>query len=310
MLSRISPPVPGLRIAATEWLPDAKSKPEGVGEAAPAPYVLLIHGYMDAGATWDLVAPTLAAAGYRVVAPDLRGYGDSEHVGRTGYYHFPDYVLDVAELLDATDAPRQIHVVGHSMGGVVATLFSGARPERVSSLVLIEGLGPPDSPPGIAAERMGDFLRTVQKSRGEQEKPMTLEEAFQRLRRNHSTIDETIVRTRLPHLLREIDGTGTYAWKRDPLHRTRNPIPFSAQTFSDFARAIHAPVLWVDGGSSGYHPPDEEERLAHFRSLRRATLEGAGHMIHWTRPAELAALLLGHLSTAPMPAPSDMARPV
>lgn len=258
---------------------------------------------MDAGATWDLVAPTLASAGYHVVALDLRGYGDSEHVGRTGYYHFPDYILDVAEFLDATGAPDRISVVGHSMGGVVSTLFAGARPERVSSLVLVEGLGPPDSPPGIAADRMGDFLRTVQKARGDEERPMTLDEAFSRLRRNHSTIDEAIVRSRLPHLLREIDGTGTYMWKRDPLHRTRSPIPFSAQTFAEFARAVTAPVLWVDGGSSGYHPPDEDERLKEFKSVERVTLEGAGHMIHWTRPDELAELIVAHVSRGVSPSP-------
>jgi len=288
--------MPGLQIAASEWLP--KVPGPALASAEPAPYVLLIHGYMDAGATWDLVAPTLADAGFHVVALDLRGYGDSERVGRTGYYHFPDYILDVAEFLDATNAPEKISVVAHSMGGVVATLFCGARPERVGSLVLVEGLGPPDSPPEVAPQRMGDFLRTVQKSRSETERPMTMEEAFARLHRNHSTIDAAIVRTRLPHLLREIAATGTYEWKRDPLHRTRNPIPFSARTFGEFARAVTAPVLWVDGGNSGYHPPDEEERLAHFKSLRKVSLEGAGHMVHWTRPTELAALILEHLPRA------------
>ncbi|MFO0663583.1 MAG: alpha/beta hydrolase [Polyangiaceae bacterium] len=292
VLSRLSAlPLPGLKLSAIEWLPALES-------ASEAPYVLLVHGYMDAGATWDLLAPDLAAAGFHVVALDLRGYGDSEHIGRKGYYHFPDYVLDVAEFLDATGAPDRISVVGHSMGGVVSTLYAGARPERVASLVLVEGLGPPDSPPGVSPERMGEFLRTVQKARGETEKAMTLEEAFQRLRRNHSTIDEAIVRTRLPHLLRRVGDGDAYMWKRDPLHRTRSPIPFSARTFGEFAQAITAPVLWVDGGASGYHPPDEEERLAQFRSLRRFSLEGAGHMIHWTRPNELGALVLDHLKAS------------
>src|ERR1700730_12676501 len=85
--------------------------------------VLLLHGYMDAAATWDLVAPSLAAAGLRVLAPDLRGFGDAPRVPTGGYYHFPDYVFDVADLVDALVPPESpLLVVGHSMGGSIATL--------------------------------------------------------------------------------------------------------------------------------------------------------------------------------------------
>src|SRR5690242_21631642 len=83
--------------------------------------VLLLHGYMDAGGTWDLVAPALAAAGHDVVAPDLRGFGRSDAVGPGGYYHFPDYVADVEALVREL-APERLAVVGHSMGGTVASL--------------------------------------------------------------------------------------------------------------------------------------------------------------------------------------------
>src|SRR4051794_24555734 len=79
--------------------------------------ILLVHGFLDSGATWDLVAPRLARAGHDVVAPDLRGFGLSDYVGAGGYYHFPDYIADLAELVDAI-APRRLSVVGHSMGGV------------------------------------------------------------------------------------------------------------------------------------------------------------------------------------------------
>src|SRR5260221_338038 len=109
---------------------------------------------MDAGGTWDLVAPAIASAGFRVLAPDLRGFGASSSAPAGAYYHFPDYIADIAAL--APNGP--LRVVGHSMGGTAATLFSGAHPERVRSLVLIEGVGPPDNPPEIAPDRMRRWL--------------------------------------------------------------------------------------------------------------------------------------------------------
>src|SRR5690349_21097831 len=63
--------------------------------------VFLVHGYMDAAGTWDRVAPALAAKGFRVLAPDMRGFGDGARVAKGSYYHFVDYVFDLAEIVDA-----------------------------------------------------------------------------------------------------------------------------------------------------------------------------------------------------------------
>src|SRR5690606_17454861 len=79
----------------------------------------------------------------RVIAPDQRGHGLSEHVGRGGFYHFWDYVSDLDALVGSLERP--VDLVGHSMGGTVACLYASLRPEAVRRLVLVEGLGPPDA---------------------------------------------------------------------------------------------------------------------------------------------------------------------
>jgi pimeloyl-ACP methyl ester carboxylesterase len=84
-------------------------------------------------------------------------------------------------------------------------------------------------------------------------------------------------------------------WRSDPLHRTTSPQPYFAKLFVEFAKLVTCPVLFVSGGPQGWHPPDEAERLQGFRQLQQTTLEGAGHMMHWTRPNELAAALLSFL---------------
>lgn len=255
---------------------------------------LLLHGYMDAGSTWDLVAPALMAANLRVLAPDLRGFGEGARVGAGGYYHFPDYIFDVADLVDVAVASAPLYVVGHSMGGTVATQYTGAFPERVTKLALLEGAGPPDNPPEVAPTRMRRWIDQVRDLRAKGAAPRSLgtrEAALRRLKANHTGVDEAILAHRLPHLVREMEG-GEVTWANDPLHRTISPMPFFARNFMAFANAVTCPVLYIGGGPTGYHPPDEDERLKAFRDLTHVDIEGAGHMMHWTKPDELAAHLV------------------
>ncbi len=72
-------------------------------------------------------------------------------------------------------------------------------------------------------------------------------------------------------------------------------MPFFAKLLIEFAKKVACPALFVSGGPAGFHPPDEEERLAAFSDLQRAELPAAGHMVHWTEPEALAALLIAHL---------------
>jgi pimeloyl-ACP methyl ester carboxylesterase len=256
--------------------------------------VVLVHGYMDAALTWDLVAPVLAGASRRVWAFDQRGYGQGHRVAAGDYYHFPDYVRDLANVLDALAIERCV-LVGHSMGGVVTTLFAGAFPERVSHLALIEGAGPPDHRPGDGPARMRAFVQGARDSLTKQAvappTSFTLEHALSRLALNHPGVAPDVLATRAPRLVREVEP-GRYVWAFDPLHRTRSPMPFFASLYREYAHAVTAPVLWVSGGVSGFHPEDEAARLAAFARLDQITLDDAGHMVHWTQPTRLAQALL------------------
>ncbi len=274
-------PANGIDYRVLEWLPDSPAKATA----------LLLHGYMDAGSTWDLVVPRLAAAGLRVLAPDLRGYGETGRVGAGGYYHFPDYIFDVADVIRAMAPATPLFLVGHSMGGTVATLYAGTFPEHVTKLALLEGVGPPDNPFELAPVRMRRWIDDVRavRSRGEERAMASHDEALKRLKANHASVDDDVLRERLPHLVRHAPPL---AWKHDPLHKTASPMPFFAKTYMAFAKNVVCPTLFVEGGPLGYHPPDEGERLAAFAQLERATLDGAGHMMHWTRPLELADILV------------------
>ncbi len=257
------------------------------------PTVLLVHGFMDAAATWDLVAPGLTAQGFRVLAPDVRGYGDGARLASGGYYHFVDYVFDLADLVEQlvpTGSP--LYVVGHSMGGSIANGFAGTFPERVTRLALLEGAGPPNNGHDVAPDRMRRWIEDVRAVRARPPRRMaTREDALRRLVGNHPRVPEDVLRRRLEALSREVPEGGV-AWKADPLHGTRGPMPFFSASWSAFARRVTCPVLFVSGGPLGWHPEDEEARVSAFATLKRAEIPDAGHMMHWTEPAKLTRLLL------------------
>lgn len=271
-----------LSIRLRVWPPGEMTPPSGLT-------TLLIHGFSDSADSWGPVAGALAAAGHRAVAPDLRGFGGSDRVGAGGYYHFPDYIGDLDGLLEQLP-PGRLALVGHSMGGTVATLLAGARPGRFERVALLEGLGPPDSDHAHTPDRFSRWLDDLRRPRAE--RPMTPAEALDRLCLQHPALPRPLLAGQLPHLTREL-APGQLVWHFDPLHRTTAPVPFLAANYAAFASRIRCPVLLVDGGPEGFHPPDEAARVAAFPDARVATIEGGGHMMHWSRPEALARALVG-----------------
>lgn len=273
-----------------EWMPAGKEVGRGVA--------LLLHGYMDVADSWDAVAPALAAEGFHVVAPDFRGFGDGPRAAVGTSYYFPDYVADVFALAEVLSPDAPLTVVGHSMGGVVATLFAGSFPARVIKLANLEGLGPPSSAFADGPSRMRDFVESTRKYRGRGARPMAdLDEVLARLAPGHPGVPVDILRARAPTLVRARPDGG-FEWRFDPLHRARSPVPFYVDGFVEFAARVTCPVLFVGGGDTGYHPPDEAARLGGFRDLRRVELAGAGHMMHWTAPDALVAALVPFVTSS------------
>ena len=117
---------------------------------ASAPKIFLMHGWMDVSASFQFVVDEFRHD-WHVIAPDWRGFGLSEWT-REGYW-FPDYIADLDALLEHLQPESPALLVGHSMGGNVANLYAGIRPERVAKLVLAEGFGLPPTKAEKAPER-------------------------------------------------------------------------------------------------------------------------------------------------------------
>ncbi len=265
-----------------------------------APPLVLVHGGRDHARNWDWVARELRRD-WHVVAPDLRGHGDS---GWTigGMYAVADFVLDLANLIDALRVER-VHLVGHSLGGAVSLMYTGVFPERVAKLVAIEGLGPP---PKLLArlrerqpwERMQDW---VQQMRGLAarlpRRYESLEAAAARMREENSFLSEEQALHLTVHGVNRNED-GTYSWKFDNYVRAFAPYRFDVDDMRALWGRIECPTLLVRGADSWASDPVVDGRIEPFRNAHATTIADAGHWVHHDQLREFLRVLQGFFAEA------------
>lgn len=253
---------------------------------AGTPAVLFLHGWLDHSHTFDWVMEHLPDT-WRIVLMDFRGMGRSAHVPAGGNYTFADYLLDVESTLDTLNL-SEVHLVGHSLGGIVATAYAAVRPERVKSVSLIESMGPAGGPPEGAITRLRGFLDDTK--RPARRKPYsTVVEAAARLRENNSSLTEAASLHLARHGTESVDGG--YLFRFDPLHRRRFGHGFDEAQWLAILSAVTCPVQLLYG-TQGLSLEDAQARarLAALRLTKTMTLSG-GHHVHMEQPEAVARAL-------------------
>ena len=280
----------GLRYHLRTW------RTAGSGPASPERLLVLLHGWMDVSASFQFVVDALQGR-WRVVAPDWRGFGLTE--GSPGReeaidsYAFADYLGDLDALLDALSPEAPARIVAHSMGGNVAMLYAGVRPQRVAGLVNLEGFGLPGSDPARAVLRYRRWL-------DELKTPFSL--------RSFASLDEVaarLVKTN-PRLPRDKALYLASHWSRpvqdrlvlraDVAHKRVNPVPYRVDEALSCWGAIEAPVLWVQSRDRDRHheytkSDDYRRRLSVIKRLQEVDVADAGHMLHHDQPGRIAGLI-------------------
>jgi pimeloyl-ACP methyl ester carboxylesterase len=257
-----------------------------------APQLLMLHGWMDGAASFQFVADALKG-NWQLIAPDWRGFGASEP--NDGPYWFPDYLADLDAMLLHYASGDAICLLGHSMGGNVAGLYAGVRPERVRRLVLVEGLGLAATDPAEAPARFRRWLDQVLAPPAGREYADRAELAA-RLQQQNPRLSSSRAEFLAAQLGRTVDS-GRVVFAADPWHRVVNPVLYRLEEAKACWRSVSAPVLWVTGAESTVHrqfveQPDEYgSRLACFRDVREAVVADAGHNVHHDQPERLAQLV-------------------
>ncbi|MEC9346302.1 MAG: alpha/beta hydrolase [Pseudomonadota bacterium] len=250
-----------------------------------APPLLLLHGGRDHCRNWDWVAQRFRKD-WHIIAPDLRGHGDSQWVP-DGQYGMAAYVYDLAQLIHQQNlAP--LTIVAHSLGGNIALRYAGIWPENVRKLVAIEGLGPS---PKIMAERravhIADRLRKwTEEKRGLAgrlpRRYASLEEAFGRMQAENKHLSPEQALHLTQHGVSQNED-GTYSWKFDNYVRVWPTEDMPDDDLAAIWRRITCPTLLVYGSESWASNPLKDGRAANFRDAEIVTYERAGHWVHHDR---------------------------
>jgi pimeloyl-ACP methyl ester carboxylesterase len=256
----------------------------GWGDPARPPCICL-HGGVDQARSWDRMAAALSDD-YYVVAPDLRGHGDSQWaIG--GEYSTSQNVVDLMALIDRLDGP--VRVLAHSFGGHVTFMAAGAFPERFHSIVAIEGrlAGWTQRRP-FSPERLRETVtaRRNLETRTPRVYP-SIEAARQRLSQQNPRLSPSLARHIAGHAVRPVEtgaGEAGYVWKFDNWARpgVRNEEVSLDEAKAFFAR-IDRPVLYIVGGDSGAKQ-DMQSAAEHFPNARALVVPGAGHWVHHDEP--------------------------
>lgn len=278
----------GLHYHVHHW-----GSPQWVTPDSPA--LVMLHGWMDVGASFQFVVDALASRRY-VIAPDWRGFGLSQPPQADSYW-FADYLGDLDTLLDRLLPEQVVDLLGHSMGGNVAMLYAGIRPQRIRRLVNLEGFGLPASQPTSAPKHYAAWLDELKTPQALRPYP-SLDAVVQRLRQNNPLLRPEFAAWLAPHWSRQRDD-GLWEILGDPAHKRRNPVLYRKEEALACWAAITAPVLWVEGDRTDmarwwgerYPRAEFEERLRVVRQLERRVLSPAGHMLHHDQPEALAAHL-------------------
>jgi pimeloyl-ACP methyl ester carboxylesterase len=264
---------------------------------AGAPPLLLVHGGRDHCRNWDWVAEALRSD-WHIIAPDLRGHGDSEW-SRTGTYGMAGYIYDLAQLVHQLRV-APVTIVAHSLGGNIALRYAGLYPENVARLIAIEGLGP--SPKMMAARAARSFPERMRAWIDEQRalsgrlprRYASIEDAFRRMQEENKHLTPEQARHLTVHGVNQNED-GTYSWKFDNYVRSWPPYDMTTKNLEELWGRIACPTLLVYGRESWASNPAEDGRARHFRNAQVVTVDGAGHWVHHDRLDAFLALARGFL---------------
>lgn len=252
--------------------------------------LLLFHGFQDASDTFLYQFPFLSQY-FDIYRFDYRGHGDSDWL-REGNYHFIQTLVDVKTFISSF-LPEKFHILGHSMGGGIGARFAGIYPERIKSLVCLEGFMSLQSPE-FEKKRLKAWLDTIENNEvGTKDRKnktfSSIDEVASRLKPVYPKLDSSKIRDLAEYLTKKTDHG--YQWKNDPLYKRGFPFVFSPFLTRHLWESIDSPTLIIYGKETHLMPENREEILSHFKHLEYIEMENAGHNMHHDQPELLVELL-------------------
>ncbi|MGH8772700.1 MAG: alpha/beta fold hydrolase, partial [Burkholderiales bacterium] len=185
------------------------------------PRIFLLHGWMDVSASFQFVVQSLRHE-WHVIAPDWRGFGLSGWAP-DGYW-FSDYLGDLDHLLEIYSPQAPVNLVGHSLGGIVACVYAGVRPERVANVASLEGFGLPQMSSEQIPPRLAQWLQEL-KNAPSFSPYRSFAEVALRLQKNNPRLPDDKAKFLAQHWAKELEP-GNVVLAADPKHKRISPTPY------------------------------------------------------------------------------------
>lgn len=253
----------------------------GVTNGQNGQVVLALHGFLDNAASMACLASSLSHFYY--IAIDLPGHGLSDHRPKGAQYNQMDYVQDLHELVVSQNW-QDIVIVGHSMGGILASLYASVFPERVSAIALIDACGPLTMEADTSAEQLRASVvsRLPKQRRAGAVREVDLDAAVT-ARCKMSDIAPAHAQTILRRNITVMED-GRSGWRSDPRLRTKSSLRLTEPQAQNFMEAIECPV-WIGGASDSFKQlATTYERRKGWLKNSQLELFSGGHHFHMVNP--------------------------
>lgn len=256
-----------------------------------APLIFCLHGILEQGASWSEVALRLVEKGYRVVAPDLRGHGRSEHVGKGGSYHLLDFLGDIDAIVDSlTD--KAFTLVGHSLGSIIAGIFTSIRPQRIRNLVLVEAILPAAVTEEDAIARLSTQLDSLTQTVPEHPTFPDVATAAKRLQEGTPGLSDHLALMLAKRITEPWEGGVRWRWA--PLLRTRTGLDFNnlgKQKYLQLLSRLAVPLTLIYGDRSNFNRPEDLAAQSQAMAQAQKHTVGGGHNLHFDAPEAIADII-------------------
>ena len=264
----------------------------GIGYGDPTkPMILALHGWLDNAASFEPIAEYLPD--YYIVAIDITGHGLSSHRNNGAHYHLIDFVYDIHELVES-QGWQSILLMGHSMGGIISTIYASCFPERVSKLISIESFGPMTKDTQSSPTQLRDSILSRLKAQSSETKHPTSIERTVEARAMVGDIKLQSARLLVTRNIREQNGQLLFA--TDRRLRTLSALRMTEPQAEAFMRNIQCPTLVITG-TQGYESMRNvlQQRLDWVKDLTMVEFAGHHHL-HMDNPQPVAEKIVEFLS--------------
>ncbi|XP_006787429.1 serine hydrolase-like protein [Neolamprologus brichardi] len=290
-VSELSIPVPWGEIRGKAWGPE---------HGHP---VLCLHGWADNCGSFNTLIPFLPQE-CRYVAVDIPGHGLSSHRPPGVFYSFPAYAVDVRRVAESLSWTK-FSIMGHSMGGNIAVMFSTLYPEMVDGIIVLDVFGfvptDPKEIPRIMRQGMEEMLKFEKKAE-EKKRVYTYEKAVERLLAANPTLSERSIQTLLERGLTQVEGG--FVFSRDLRVNFKNIERITLEQSLEMQSLIQAPVLLILAdkgiGPASWEPSQKltSKLLQVYQERNDSVVRVPGsHHVHLDNPEVVAPFICDFLQT-------------